>query len=180
MTPPKETKILFLSWGAVHAAVQTEGKGPACVHAAADEILFSDSLQHQGTQIPPHHPGVRGMARTSARSPVCHEGALSPGHSGYSSPSAYSASTVLHPQMSGLSAGASPGRSCEAGEVCCMPSVLIQGKLCPRDQQFGSLPKQQSAVSSCAAALQATRCWSLGRNIPIPFLRKGSEVAFGT
>lgn len=61
-----------------------------------------------------------------------------------------------------------------------MPSVLIQGKLCPRDQQFGSLPKQQPAVSSCAAALPATHCWSLGRNIPIPFLRKGSGVAFET
>lgn len=70
--------------------------------------------------------------------------------------------------------------SCEAGEVCCMPSVLIQGKLYPRDQQFGSLPKQQPAVSSCAAALPATHWWSLGRNIPISFLRKGSEVVFQT
>lgn len=76
------------------------------------------------------------------------------------SPSAYNASTVLHPQWSGPSAGAAPGMSCVAGEVCCMPSFLIQGKLCPRDQQFGRLPKQQPAESSCAAALPATHHWA--------------------
>lgn len=49
-----------------------------------------------------------------------------------------------------------------AREVYCGPSILIQGKLCPRDQQFGILPTQQPAVSSCAAALPATHCWSPG------------------
>ena len=143
-------------------------------------LLVTASGTKGHRSLPITQEGIRGISRTSAQSPACHGGAPFPGRSGYSSPSAYSASTTLRPKRSGLSAGAAPGMSCVAGEVCCMPSVLIQGRLCPRDQQFGSLPKQQPAVSSCAAALPATHRWSPGRNIPIPSSGKGSEVAFET
>jgi len=124
--------------------------------------------------LPITQEGIRGMDRTSAPPQACHGGAPSPGHSGYSSPSAYSASTALHPQRFSPSAGATLGMSSVAGEVCCLPSILILTKLCPRDQQFGILPKEQPAVSSCSAALPAIHCWSLGRNSSIPSLGKGS------